>query len=161
MVDTCSVLASSHVRVPSKWNQSETTQNSKKQRLWERLKLFWTSHMSGYPMNPIKPSGTSKIAKKVQNGKKGSFKRRLQFWRTFFKVMGKIKGVLDFSHVRNFFETNYRKWGLQRSFQECQKRPKMAKRVIFKEDSSLDAFIILFLSPHCLWLVPSATLKCE
>ena len=44
---------------------------------------------------------------------------------------------------------------------EMSKRPKAAKRLIFKGDSSLDAFILLFWSPHRLQLVPSCTLKCE
>ena len=44
-------------------------------RLFERLKLFWTSYMSGYLMEPFRDiedikelSGTSKTAKKSQNG---------------------------------------------------------------------------------------------
>ena len=41
------------------------------------------------------------------------------------------------------------------------KRPKTAKRAIFKGDSSLNAFIFIFWSPHCLQLVSSCTLKCE
>ena len=42
------------------------------------------------------PSGASKKAKSI---KMGDFKRRMQSWRTFFKVIRETQVVLDFSHV--------------------------------------------------------------
>ena len=66
-------------------------------------------------------------------------KLRLQSWRTLFDGMVETRSVLDSSHVRVPYGTNLRQWGPPTSRQERPKWPKLAKRVIFKGDSSLDA----------------------
>ena len=54
-------------------------------RLWETLKLFWTSDVSGYPMEPIRDNEdfkgairNFKTAENGQNGHNGNFQRRQQ-----------------------------------------------------------------------------------
>ena len=54
-------------------------------RLWERLKLFWTSHVSWYLLEPIKDiDGFKGAVRNINNGqkgpkwRKGSFQRRWQ-----------------------------------------------------------------------------------
>ena len=41
-------------------------------RLWERLKVFWTSHMSGYLMEPIRFNEDFKeVVRNIKNTQKG------------------------------------------------------------------------------------------
>ena len=72
------------------------------------------------------------------NGKWDTIKR-WQSWWFFFQVVVKTCRILASSHVSVPCRTNQRKFGLQRSRQERPKRPKTAKWVILKGDSSLDA----------------------
>ena len=81
-------------------------------RLSERLNLFWTSHMSGYLLKPIRDNkefkGAGRKIKKGQNGKKGDSQRIQQSLHTFFRVMGETHSVLDPSNVRVTYRINKR-----------------------------------------------------
>ena len=56
--------------------------------------------------------------------------------------------------IRVHYRNNQRQRGLHWSRQECHKRQKTIKRMIFKGYRSLNAFILVFWSPYWLWLVP-------
>ena len=117
MVETWSVL----VCQVTLWNQSETRSCQERpkgpktngpkmgdfqrrqqswrtlSRLWERLKLFWTSHMSGYHMEPIRDNKDFKGAvRNVNNGPKG-----LNGKKGFFKGDGSLDKL---------FQGNTRNW---------------------------------------------------
>ena len=110
-------------------------------RLWEGLKLFCTYCMLGYHnIEPIRDNEDFKGAvRNIKNGQDSNmhnFQRRRQPRYTFFRVIGETHSVMV-SYI-----TNKKQSGLQSTCQDGPKEPKTANRVIFKEDSRLDAFFL-------------------
>ena len=170
MVETCSVLSSSNVRLPygtnqRPWGLPRSDQERPKgpktvksvifkgdgsldalfTRLWERLMWLWTSHMSGYFMEPIKDNEDLKGAvRNVNNGQK------------------RLKLQKETTVLTCFFKVNRRNWrfsGLltcQGTFWSQSETMKTSKELsgtsitaknghrgklgLFKEDGSLDLF---------------------
>ena len=172
LVNSYSFLDFAHIRVPCGANHwlwglpksSEECQKSPKTAKWvifkgdstldvffskikERVKLFWTSYVSGNVIEPNRNNEDFKgSVRNLKKGKKAKKKKCLQlrgqFRCTFFKVLGTIQGVLDSYFVWVTYGTNEIPWRLPRSYQEHPKGLKTANWVIFIGDSSLDALLL-------------------
>ena len=147
--------------------------NSNHFSLWE-MRGLGSGHVICGPMRGLEINFTGRGRTNVQryiatlwlNRPRGRFSEKMVFkgvnsLHPFFKVMGETKSALSYSHVRVPYRTNQRQQKIKRRCQEHQKQPKYPKtrkRVIFRGDDNLGAFLSRFWerlkgiwTPHMWW----------